>query len=380
MVSNRFRIIRVIKITSVIIGSLLLILAATGFFYLKKATFGQVAEGGRLERIKRSPNYRDGKFQNLHHTPQLTEGYGYTELIYEFLFTEHKRRKPVDSIPSMKTELHGLPITQDMLVWFGHSSYFIQLDGRKMLVDPVFSGDASPVPGTNKSFAGTDRYTVDDVPAVDYIFLSHDHYDHVDYPTLLKMITKSGKIFCGLGVGAHLERWGFKPDQIIESDWNEQINLGDGFIVHTTPARHFSGRGLSANNTLWMSYVFQSPTMKLYFGGDSGYDTHFAEIGEKFGPIDFAVLENGQYDIKWKYIHLLPEEVLIAAKDLRAKRLFPVHSSKFAMANHPWDEPLVKVTALNRTVNMPLVTPVIGEAVRLKDTSQVFRQWWVGVR
>ena len=129
-----------------------------------------------------------------------------------------------------------------------------------------------------------------------------------------------------------------------------------------------------------MSYVFQSPTMKIYIGGDGGYDTHFADIGKKFGPIDLAILEDGQYDVKWKYIHLLPAQVLQAAKDLHAKRLFPVHSSKFALANHPWDEPLIKITELNQTVKIPLVTPMIGEFVNLKDDKQVFKSWWIGVK
>lgn len=248
------------------------------------------------------------------------------------------------------------------------------------MVDPVFSGNASPIPGTVKSFRGTDRYKVEDLPAIDYLIISHDHYDHVDYETLIKLKDKTKKVICGLGVGADFEAWGYQSTNILEKDWNETIDLGDGFFVHTTPARHFSGRGFTRNNTLWMSYVLQSPTMKVYIGGDSGYDKHFADIGKKFGPIDLAILEDGQYDMKWKYIHLLPEQVLLAAKDLKAKRLFPVHSSKFVLANHPWDEPLVKITALNQTVKIPLVTPMIGEFVNLKNEKQIFKPWWVGVK
>jgi L-ascorbate metabolism protein UlaG (beta-lactamase superfamily) len=376
------RSVRIFKRVLIVFFTILVLFTIVAFFYMKQDKFGRLAEGSRLERIKKSPNFRDGIFQNIHHTPQISEGYGYTEVMYEFLFKHNPRRKPVDKIPSMKTDLLNLSPAHDILVWFGHSSYFIQLDGKRILADPVFSGDASPVPGTNKAFAGTDRYNTDDLPPIDYIFISHDHYDHVDYTTLLQLISKTGKIFCGLGVGAHLELWGFRPEQIIECDWNEEIRPDSGFVVHTMPARHFSGRALSANKSLWLSYVFASPTMKIYIGGDSGYDTHFADVGGKFGPIDLAILENGQYDIKWKYIHLLPEEVIKAAKDLRAKRLFPVHSSKFAMANHAWDEPLIKVTELARAEKtpLPLVTPIIGEIVNLKDSSQVFSQWWVGIK
>lgn len=359
--------------------ALILLLSITTYFYLRQARFGKIASGERFETIKQSPNFKNGQFQNIHLTSEITEGHSFLEVTFEFLFKKNGRRKPVGNIPSVKTDLLHLPADKDILVWFGHSSYFMQIDGKTILVDPVFSGNASPIPGTNKSFNGTDRYTADDLPLIDYLFISHDHYDHVDYETLLKLSAKTAKIICGLGVGAHLEHWGFDLTRIIEKDWNEKIELDSGFAVYTTPARHFSGRGFSRNKSLWLSFVLQTPSMKIYIGGDSGYDTHFAEIGEKYGPVDLAILDNGQYNLKWKYIHMQPEEVLQAAKDLKAKRLFPVHSSKFAMANHAWDEPLSRLSELNKPVNMPLVTPIIGEPVNLKDEAQKFPQWWEGI-
>lgn len=190
---------------------------------------------------------------------------------------------------------------------------------------------------------------------------------------MLALKGKVGKVICGLGVGAHLERWGYTPEMIIEKDWWQDVELEEGFIVHTAPARHFSGRSFSRNNTLWQSYVLETPAMKIYIGGDSGYDTHFAEIGEKFGPMDLAILENGQYDLAWKYIHMQPEEVLQAAKDLKAKRLLPVHSSKFTLGNHAWDEPLRRIKAI---ADIPLATPMIGQVVDLRDNGQVFGEWW----
>jgi L-ascorbate metabolism protein UlaG (beta-lactamase superfamily) len=364
----------------IVTASIVAILTIIIFFYIRQDKFGKAPSDARLEMMKKSPNFRDGQFQNVHQTPELTEGYSMLEVTYDFLFNEAPRKRPVDDIPSMKTNLLNLPADQDILIWFGHSSFFIQIDGKTMLADPVFSGNASPVPGSNTAFNGTDRYTVDDLPEIDYLFLSHDHYDHVDYETLLKLKSKTKKVFCGLGVGAHFEHWGYPATSIVEKDWHETIELDSGFIVYTTPARHFSGRSFSRNNTLWLSFVVQTPTMKFYIGGDSGYDTHFAEIGNKYGPIDLVMLDDGQYDLKWKYIHMLPAEVLQAAKDLKAKRLFPVHSSKFAMANHPWDEPLAKTTELNASMNIPLVTPIIGEPVNLKDEAQQFSRWWVGVK
>lgn len=347
---------------------------------MKPSKFGKAPAGTRLEKIKQSPNYREGKFQNLSVTPPLTEGYTIPGIIYSQLFKKkHPQRKPSGTIPSIKTDLFRLSPDENILVWFGHSSYFMQLDGKKILVDPVFSGNASPIPGSIKSFDGTDIYTVDDLPEMDYLFISHDHYDHLDLATILLLKEKVSTVICGLGVGAHLEHWGYDPAQIIEKDWNETIDLAAGFKVFVTPARHFSGRGLSRNNTLWCSYVLQTPSLKIYIGGDSGYDSHFAEIGRQFGPFDLAILENGQYNAAWKYIHQLPEEVLQAAKDLQAKRLFPVHSSKFALSDHPWNEPLKRITTHNEQAQVPLVTPMIGEAVYLQDTTQAFSQWWMGM-
>jgi L-ascorbate metabolism protein UlaG (beta-lactamase superfamily) len=358
--------------------TIVILVSAITFFYMRQNKFGANPSGERLARMQQSPNFKDGKFQNLEVTPDLTEGSSMLSVSYDFLFKKKPRQRPVDSIPSMKTDLATIVADSNVLVWFGHSSYYMQIDGKRFLVDPVFSGNASPIPGTVKAFDGTDRYTVDDLPEIDYLIISHDHYDHVDHETLIQLKTKVKKVICGLGVGAHFERWGYAPDVLLEKDWNESVEVDSGFVIHTTPARHFSGRGFSRNNTLWMSYVIHSPSLKIYIGGDSGYGSFMADIGNKFGPIDLVILDDGQYDDKWRYIHMHPHEVVQAAIDLKAKRLFPVHSSKFVMANHPWDEPLIKVSELNKTI--PLVTPIIGEVVRLSDTSQQFTPWWVGLK
>jgi L-ascorbate metabolism protein UlaG (beta-lactamase superfamily) len=359
---------------------LIAVLSIVTFFYMRQSKFGKAPSGNRLNNISKSSNFKDGKFQNFSVTPELTEGYTILGVTYAQFFKKAANRTPIDTIPSVKTNLLQLPVDENVLVWFGHSSYFIQLDGKRILVDPVFSGNASPVPGTNKSFKGTDVYTVDDLPTIDYLFISHDHYDHLDHETIVKLKSKTSKIICGLGVGAHFEHWGYDSSKVIEKDWHEQVVLDEGFIAYVTPARHFSGRGFTRNNTLWCSYVLQTPSMKIFIGGDSGYDTHYTDVGNKFGPIDLAILDNGQYNLAWKLIHHLPEEVLKAAQDLKAKRLFPVHSSKFLMANHPWNEPLSKITELNKQTNIPLVTPIIGELVYLNNEQQEFKRWWTGVK
>ncbi|MFL5809958.1 MAG: MBL fold metallo-hydrolase, partial [Flavisolibacter sp.] len=190
---------------------------------------------------------------------------------------------------------------------------------------------------------------------------------------------KIGKVITGLGVGAHLERWGYDANRIIEKDWNEQLFVEDGFIVNTKPARHFSGRGFKRNGSLWLSFVLTTPTKKIFIGGDSGYDTHFAEIGRQHGPFDLVILENGQYNKNWKHIHMMPEEVVQAAEDLKAKKLFPVHWSKFSLSLHSWDEPMIRVYKEARRKGMPIIHPMIGEAVNLKENVPS-TTWWEGLK
>jgi len=371
--------LKILKWFAIVLSSLIVILLISTYFYMTKDIFGKSPDEEKVSNFEKLKNYKNGQFQNVTFTPDLTEGYSMTGVMYDFLITDHPRQRPINPIPSVKTNLLDIPKNENILIWFGHSSYYIQLDGLRILVDPVFSGNASPVPGSVTSFEGTDIYTVDDFPNIDYIFISHDHYDHLDYETIVKFKDKVGKVICGLGVGSHFEEWGYNKSKIIEKYWNEDVELAAGFTAHVLTARHFSGRGISRNNTLWASYLLESPTMKIYIGGDSGYDTHFAEIGNKYGPIDIAIIENGQYDLAWKYIHTLPKEVIQATKDLKSKRLFPVHSSKFDLANHPWDEPLIEVNRFSIGTEISLITPIIGEKVKLQDTNQVFSKWWKNV-
>jgi L-ascorbate metabolism protein UlaG (beta-lactamase superfamily) len=363
----------------VFLSVIITIFIATTLF-MKQKKFGRQPSGKRLERIKQSKNYREGAFQNLSITPPLAEGVSYFTVLKEFFFGGSNQKAPqlIDNI--RKTNLHTIEEALDTLVWFGHSSYFMQIDGKKILVDPVLSGAATPMPFGTRAFKGTDIYKPEDIPEIDYLFLTHDHWDHLDYTTLLKLKNKVNTIFCPLGLGAHLEYWGFDMTKVIESDWNETIDLGNGFIINTTPARHFSGRGFRRNQTLWTSFVLKTLSMKIFIGGDSGYDTHFKLLGEQFGPFDLAILENGQYNQHWKYIHMMPEEFHQAAIELKALRILPVHSSKFALSLHSWDEPLKLVTENNQLSQLNIITPMIGEQVNLQDTAQTFSKWWEGER
>lgn len=361
-----------------IIITVLVVFIIAVYVFMQQSKFGKPPAGQRLETIQSSPNYRDDKFQNQRPTPDLTDGANYYSVLKDFIFNKSKRSIPAVSLPSKKTNLFTLDPEKNVLVWFGHSSYFMQVDGKKILVDPVLSGSASPLKFTTKSFAGSDIYTTDDIPAIDYLFISHDHWDHLDHETVLKLKPKIKKIITGLGTGAHLEHWGFDQKIIIEKDWNEEVILDEGFVVNTVPARHFSGRSFKRQQAIWLSFVLRTPTIKIFIGGDSGYDSHFSAIGNQFGPFDLAILECGQYNKSWKHIHMMPEELIQAALDLKAEKLIPVHWAKFTLALHSWDEPIIRVTEEAKRKNFPVIHPMIGEEVDLENP-QNKTAWWKGI-
>ncbi len=359
----------------VIISVILLVILAT-IIIVNQTQFGQLPSGKSLNRVKQSPNYRNGEFQNLNFTPTFAEDVSKFEVIRDGIFKVNRRKSPETTLPSVKTNLKNLAPDKNILIWFGHSSYFLQIDGKKILVDPVFSGHASPFSFMVNSFKGTDVYAPEDFPPIDYLLITHDHWDHLDYQTITKL--KFGKVITGLGVGAHFQRWGFSPDQIIELDWNQTSKLELGFVITATPGRHFSGRGFKRNQSIWSSFVLQTPSKKIFIGGDSGYDTHFAAIGAEHGPFDLALLECGQYNKSWKYIHMMPEQTVQAAINLKAKILMPVHWAKFALALHPWDESIIRVTREAHRLNLPIIHPMIGEVVDLNNIEEQ-KEWWNGI-
>lgn len=352
-------------------------IAIFAYFVLSMEVFGAEPRGERLERMLKSKNYKNKQFQNQSFTPQIAEGFSMPKVMINFLFgKKDPLLKPLSAIPHVQTYLKNLPDNQDLFIWMGHSSYFIKIDGVSFLIDPVLSTFGSPFKFFNKAFEGSDLYKPQDIPSVDYLIITHDHYDHLDFPTVKAIREKVEKVILPLGVGAHLEKWGYSTEQLIEEDWETTVELKNNFKITFTPARHLSGRKFNRNNTLWTSYVLETPTKKIFLGGDSGYDTHFKSIGETYGPFDFAILENGQYNPAWKYIHALPEDVIQVGIDIQAKNIIPVHSGKFALALHPWNEPLEKVTKLGKEKNLHILTPKIGEIVDLNKTDQSFQNWW----
>ncbi|WP_428143646.1 MBL fold metallo-hydrolase [Chryseobacterium joostei] len=353
------------------------LLIVTYFIVINGKQFGGVPKGKRLERMKQSKLYRNKQFHNISYTPSIAEGYKMSKVTYDFfLGKKHPLLKPLKGIPSIHTDLRAIDKNTDVFIWLGHSSYYLQTDGVSFLIDPVLSLYGSPFKYFNKAFKGSDIYKPEDIPEIDYLIITHDHFDHLDYPTVQSIRDRTHKAIVPLGVGVHLERWEYKENQLIEEEWGAEVELKNNIKIAFTPARHFSGRRVRQNDTLWASYVLETPTKKIFLGGDSGYDSHFKMIGEKYGPFNYAILENGQYGEAWRYIHTLPEDVIQASIDINAKKIIPVHAAKFALALHPWNEPLQKITSLGKEQNLDILTPIIGEVVDLNNSNQQFTVWW----
>jgi L-ascorbate metabolism protein UlaG (beta-lactamase superfamily) len=367
---------RVIKKILKSIVIFILALAIIIFLFMQQKSFGKLPSAKRLERIEKSKHYHNGKFENLISTPKVAEGVSYMGMMRDFFFSKGIDRTPTVTLPSVTTDLKHLPEDSLSITWFGHSSYLIHDQGKNILVDPVFSERASPVQFAGmKSYDGTMVYNIEDFPELDMVIISHDHYDHLDYNSIVKLKSKTKKFCVPLGVGAHLVYWGVNEDQIQEFDWWESADVFPEVNLTSTPARHFSGRGFSENKTLWSSYVLSIHGYKIFIGGDSGYDDTFKNVGNKFGPFDLVILECGQYDAQWPYIHMMPEETIQAALDLKAETLLPVHWGKFTLALHPWKEPIERALEKAKSLPLRITTPLIGEPVLLNKTLPT-KNWW----
>ena len=334
-----------------------------GVTFTHQPSFGRLPRGERKARMEQSWHYKDGKWQNEDSTATFSAK---RSEIRDMRKRRSDRLRPTEPVTTVQTDISTLPRDRDWMLWFGHSAYLFCLEGKLFLVDPaLLSG--SPVGFINRPFDQTYSYTPDDLPNVDYLIITHDHWDHLDYKTVKQLRPRIGHVITPLGVGAHLERWKFSEEQIVERDWYEDWNAPDSTVFHFLPARHFSGRGLRGNRTLWGSFLIERGGRKVYVGGDSGYGRHFRWIGEHYADIDLAVLENGQYDTLWSNIHTMPQYLGREAKELGAQHVVTVHHSRFALANHDWDEPLRNEldAALKDSINLSVLT--IGQPVFLDD-------------
>ena len=345
------------KVLMVILGVIFLFVGA-GLAVLSHPAFGLWRHVSK-ERVDASPNYRDGMFQNQVPTPQFTGDSASTwGTLWRFLTDKDTLRVPQQPIPAVKTDLKNLPIDSDWLVWFGHSSYLFCLNGKRYLVDPVLKPEW-PSSMMLKAFQGTDIYRPEDLPDIDVLIITHEHWDHMEYATLRDIRERVKQVVCPLGIADYLRYWGYKEEQITEMDWYE---AADG--ITCLPSRHFSNRLLGKRNqTLWASFMVEDGGRKVYIGGDGGYDKHFAEIHERFGAVDLALLENGQYNANWKYIHTTPEDLEKVILDLQTKQVFTVHHNKFALSVHPWSEPDSVAHDIAIKHNIHLLDAPIGTVV-----------------
>jgi len=336
--------------------------------------FGKNPTGKSLAHIEKSANYKNGQFQNLSPTGVMTERGAILKTIRDNI-KKPKDNSPLQALPFEEFSLKNTVENGLNYSWFGHSSYFLEYNGFRILVDPVFSGSASPVGGFAKAFNGADHTKAAHFDSIDLLILTHDHYDHLDYKTILALAPKAKHILTSLGVASHLNYWGIPSDKITELNWWQTAQINKDLKITATPARHFSGRVLVRAKTLWSSFVVDWHDLHLYIGADSGYDTHFKTIGEELGPFDFAWLECGQYGKYWPQIHMLPEETVKAAIDLNAKNVLPVHWGKFALSMHSWNEPINRFMTAAQNKHFQVIVPKIGAMSNI-ITEQPLEPWW----
>lgn len=346
-----------------------LAIAITAFLFFAP-TFGAKPTGDSVDRMNASSNYQDGIFANIEETRVDTREPGESLGLTSFLFPD-KNKNPNTPLPSLRFDKDDF--SDGDFVWFGHSTLMFQSEGTSVLIDPVFNR-ASPIPIGGKPFVMEVEQTMDTLPVVDVVLISHDHYDHLDHKAIADLAANTKLFLVPLGIKAHLLHWGVPADNIIELNWYESHAVSNTNFT-LTPSRHFSGRGITNRfSTLWGSWVVKSSELSVFLSGDSGYSSEFKRIGERFGPFDIAFVENGAYDKRWAQIHMLPEQAVQTAIDLNARLFFPIHWGKFDLARHPWTEPIKRAVVAASAEKLPVVAPLVGEVFQLD--APPFSQWW----
>jgi len=348
--------------------------------------FGGKLSKNQIEEYSNSPNFKDGKFINkdeLNVSPEITFS-GFIKGLGS-LFSKDSTNLATKPKTDLKVESIQPPDILSVkdstrLVWFGHSTFLLQLENKNILIDPMFGKVPSPISWIGgKRFSSTLPMEIEKLPKIDAIILSHDHYDHLDYESIIILNDKVDKFYTPLGVGIHLEKWGIEKERIVELDWWGEVKLDD-LIFRCTPSQHASGRKLNAmSNTLWASWIVNSEKMNIFFSGDGGYAEHFKQIGDKYGPFDFAMLECGQYNEQWPLLHMFPEQTAQAGIDLRAKQFMPIHWGAFRLSDHAWQEPVERVIAAAKKLNIPVIIPKIGEPILIEPNITYSNEaWWGG--
>lgn len=357
---------------------ILLCIGITLFIKLNPA-FGGNPTKEQKESYERFDNYVNGRFVNETPTSLNMGIFDYISMIKDS-FKGTKDRKPAGQIPIPMIDWKKIKNKKDSLTWLGHSTFLLSVDNKRILLDPILGQIASPV-----SFAGSRRYeysenmlhVINEMLPIDAVLISHDHYDHLDYKSIVKLNSKVSHFFVPLGVSSHLIRWGASKEKITELNWWDEVEY-QGLTIALTPSKHFSGRGiLNRNTTLWGGWVILGKRMRFYTSGDGGYDKHFKEIGNKYGPFDMTLIEGAQYDRRWFWVHMRPEEAVQAHLDVNGKNMMLMHWGAFTLAYHGWKEPIERALKEVEKSDINLITPQIGETVLLdSDLNAPFSSWW----
>ena len=363
------------------------VLAVAGYAFTRTAAFGADPDGERRKRVEASPNWRDGGFRNVQ--PLWIDLFGAMRESLGGSSEDATPREPVDVARTDPATFATAPTSGLRVTWFGHSSALLEVDGARILTDPIWSERAGPV-----SFAGPKRFypptiALADLPPVDAVVISHDHWDHLDMGTVRALGRTEARFVVPLGIGAHLERWGVRADRITELDWWGTTEVA-GVRLHATPARHQSGRlNPSGRQTLWAGWAVVGPEHRAWYSGDSGFHDGLDEIGRRLGPFDVALVESGQYDDHWPDVHYGPELAVEAARRVRAEVMVPVHWALFSLAPHAWTEPVERVIAAAGCVGPPVRVLRPGEpseptnadgTVEVGSTATATRRWWPALR
>jgi len=363
---------KIMKISSI----LLLIIIVMGMLSSQSCSSASYStEDIKMKKIEKSAHYKEGEFINYKPGPD----WGITDIIpmmWDFIFTGNDR-KPDGVLPTRKVDFNQIiNANPDELkvTWVGHSSLIINIDGKIILTDPIYLNKTVLLgPGR---YNGDVPFDIDELPEIDLVVISHNHYDHLHSSTIEKIHPKVKHFIAPLMVGAELEEIGVPREKIIELDWWDEVTLFNEFLIALTPTQHFSGRGLfDRDETLWGSFVIQGPEHNIYFSGDSGYFEGFKEIGDKYGPFDLTFLECGAYNKRWHFVHMFPEETAQAHIDLRGKILHPIHWGTFDVSLHSWYDPMIRISKAADSLGIKLSTPMVGETITVNENLQTER-WW----
>lgn len=340
---------------------------------------GSPPHGARLARIQTSPQYRNNRFEN---TLPRRDG-SYLKMTYDFLMGGSKYRTPREELPIVKRsrkDFEKPPVEGLRVTWLGHSTLLVEIDGKNLLLDPVWGERASPF-----TWAGPKRFhapplAIDELPSIDAVLISHDHYDHLDYRTISSLGNNIPRYVVPLGVGSHLEAWGISPECIVELDWWGEVSIGELRLI-ATPARHFSGRSVlmaDQNKTLWSGWAMISPKHRVYYSGDTAMFPGFANIGKRLGPFDLTMIETGAYSALWADVHLGPEQAMQAHVAAAGKVFMPVHWGTFDLALHGWTEPVERAIAAANELGIDIVVPKPGQSVEPPGVLELVR-WWPAI-